>query len=206
MKLEILCESLETEPKTQCKVCLSFGDIGIIFVLAGTSCVKEEGRINNSSIIRWTFNPWHVIKKGPRHGHRYGQKPGDRENYSANQLKKCKKKFFQGIHDRFIRDETFRSRVIENDRNEDVCRLMDALADEHHTHHLTSQEYNHYKNNWWLRSNKTGSDTVPVQRRSDFKEALSTLQQLKQRRRSSQKSTISTEFFFMARFTVDSFL
>ena len=33
----------------------------------------------------------------------------------------------------------------------------------------------------WLRSNKTGSDTVPVQRRSDFKQALSTLQQLKEK-------------------------
>ena len=58
---------------------------------------------------------------------------------------------------------------------------MDALADEDHTHHLTPQEYYHYKRNWWLRSNKTGSDTVPVQRRHDFKQALSTLQRLKEK-------------------------
>ena len=70
--------------------------------------------------------------------------------------------------------------MIENDRDEDVCRQMDALADEDHTHHLTPQEYYYYKSNWWLRSNKTGSDTVPVQRRLDFKQALSTLQQLKE--------------------------
>ena len=81
-----------------------------------------------------------------------------------------------GIHDRFIRDEKFRNRLIENGRDEDVCRLMDALADEDHTHHLTPQEYYFYKSNWWLRSKKTGSDTVPVQRRPDFKQALSTLQ------------------------------
>ena len=43
-------------------------------------------------------------------------------------------------HDRFIRDETFRNRMIENSRDEDVCRQMDALADEDHTHHLTPQE------------------------------------------------------------------
>ena len=55
--------------------------------------------------------------------------------------------------------------------------LMDDLADEDHTHHLTPQEYYYYKSNWWLRSNKTGSDTVPVQRRPDFKQALSTLRQ-----------------------------
>ena len=67
----------------------------------------------------------------------------------ANQLKKeCKKKFFQGIHDRFIRDEKFRNRMIENGRDEDACRQMDALADEDHTRHLTPQEYYHHKSNW----------------------------------------------------------
>ena len=85
-----------------------------------------------------TSVPEYVIKKGRPHGHRYGKKPGDKEYYTANQLKKkCKKKFFQGIHDRFIRDETFRNRMIENGRDEDVCRQWDALADEDHTHHLT---------------------------------------------------------------------
>ena len=70
--------------------------------------------------------------------------------------------------------------MIENGRDEDVCRLMDVLADEDHTHHVTPQEYYHYKSNWWLRPNKTGSNTVPVERRLDFKQVLSTLQQLKE--------------------------
>ena len=116
--------------------------------------------------------PDYFIKKGRLHGHRYGKKPGGKEYYIANQLKKKCKKFFQGIHDRFIRDETFRNRMIENGRNEDVCRLTDVLANEDYTHHLTQQEYYHYKSNWWLRSNKTGSDIVPLQRRSDLVESL----------------------------------
>ena len=66
-------------------------------------------------------------------------------------------------------------------RNEDVCRQMDVLADEDHTHHLTPQEYYHYKSNGWLLSNKTGSNTVPVEHKPDFKQALSTLQQVKQK-------------------------
>ena len=37
--------------------------------------------------------------------------------------------------------------MIENGRNEDVCRQMDALADEDHTHHLTPQEYYHLREN-----------------------------------------------------------
>ena len=113
------------------------------------SCVKEEERIRNSSSIRWTFQvPSTSSRKDDLTGHRYGKKPGDREYFSANQLKKkCKKKFFQGIHDRFIRDETFRNRMIENGRDEDACRQMDVLADEDHTHHfdptriLPLQEY-----------------------------------------------------------------
>ena len=91
------------------------------------------------------------------------------------------KQFFQGIHDRFLRDETFRNRMIENGRDEDVCRQWDALADEDHTHRLTPQEYYHYKSNWWLHSNKTGFNTVPVEHRPDFKQALSTLQKKRPR-------------------------
>ena len=40
------------------------------------------------------------------------------------------------------------------------------------------------------------SNTVPVTRRLDFKQALSTLQQFERRRRSSKKPTMGTKFFF----------
>ena len=85
-------------------------------------------------------------RREDNHGHRYGKKPGDKEDFTANQLKKrCKKQYFQGIHDRFIRDPELRNRMIENHRDEDLCRRWDALAAEDHTHHLTAQEYLHYK-------------------------------------------------------------
>ena len=120
-----LCELLDTEPKTQCKVCLSYWDIGIVYCTCGH--FLRKGRGANQKFIKYTMDllsiPEYVIKKGRPHGHRYGKKPGDREYFSANQLKKkCNKKFFQGIHDRFIRDETFRNRMIENGRDEDACR------------------------------------------------------------------------------------
>ena len=50
--------------------------------------------------------------------------------------------------------------MIENHRNEDLCRRWDALADEEHTHHLTAQEYLYYKSKWWLHSNKQGSNVA----------------------------------------------
>ena len=179
------CELLETEPKTQCKVCLTYWNIGIVYCTCGH--FLRKGRGENQKFIKYTMDLLSVIKKGRPHGRRYGKKPGDREYYTANQLKKkCKRKFFWGIHDRFIQDETFRNRMIG--RDEDVCRQSDALADEDHTHHLTPQEYYHCKSNWWLRSIKTGSNTVPVEHRPDFKQALSTLQQLKQKEEGARRN------------------
>ena len=138
---------------------------------------KERGK--SQQFINYTMDLLsvleYVIKKGRPHGHRYGKKPGDKEYYLANQLKKkCKKKYFQGIRDRFIRDPEFRNRMIENNRDEELCRKWDALADEDHTHHLTSQEHSLYKCYWWFHSNKQGSNTVLVKHRPDFKKALST--------------------------------
>ena len=123
----------------------------------------------------------YVIKKGRLHGHRYGKEPGDKEYYVANQLKKkCKKRQFQGIHDRFSLNHTLRVRMIENNRDEEVCRRWDVLADEDHTYHLSEKEYFYCKNKWWFHLNKSGSDTLPLGKRSDFKQALSTLERLQQ--------------------------
>ena len=124
--------------------------------------------------------PNYYVKKGRHHGHRYGKKPGDHEYYIENSLKKkCKKKFYLGIHDRFIGDEKFRKNMFDIGRNEQICREMDKLADEDYTYHITPEEIRVYKNNWWIRSNTVGSDTMPVRHRPDFKQALSTLRQLK---------------------------
>ena len=107
--------------------------------------------------------PYYYFKKGRPHGHRYGKKPGDYEYFVANSLKKkCKKKNFLGIHDRFIRDEKFRKNMFDVGRSEEPCREMDKLANEDHTHHITPEEISVYRNNWWIRSHTVGSDTMPV--------------------------------------------
>ena len=89
------------------------------------------------------------------------------------------KKHFLGIHDQFIRDERFRKNMIDLGRSEEICRVMDKLANEDHTHHITPDEIRVYRNNLWIRSNFVGSDTMPVRHRADSKEALSTLRHLK---------------------------
>ena len=69
--------------------------------------------------------------------------------------------------------EKFRKNMIE------LGREMYKLANEDHTYHIIAEEISVYRNNWWLRSNTVGSDTMPVRHRADFKQALSTLRQLK---------------------------
>ena len=149
---------------------------------AGTSCEMERRRTRNSSSTPWISSRFRItfFKKGRPHGHRYGKEPGDHEYFTANSLKKnCKKKFFLGFHDRFIRDKKFRKNMIDIGRNEELCREMDKLANEDHTHHITADGIRVCRNNWWIRSNIVSSDTMPVRHRADFRQALSTLRQLK---------------------------
>ena len=134
--------------------------------------------------------PEFVTREGRPHGHRYGKLPGSREYYLVNNLKKgCKKKDYERIHDRFLRDDVFRRRMIENNRDEKVCRAWDVLADEDHTYHMSQEEYFYYRNNWWLHLNKSGNDTQPLRKRSDFKQALSTLKSVYTKKLEENKSS-----------------
>ena len=49
-----LCELLETKTKTQCTVCLSYWNIGILYCTCG-HLLHKEVPIKNSSITRWIF-------------------------------------------------------------------------------------------------------------------------------------------------------
>ena len=170
------------EPKAQCKVCLSCWDVGIVYCTCGHFLRDDttENKKYIKSVLDLFSIPHYYIRKGRPHGHRYGKKEGDHEYFIANQLrKKCKKREFLSIHDRFIRDARFRKTMIELGRTEEVIREMDKLANEDHTHHATEEEINVYRSNWWIRSNFVGSDTIPIRHRADFKEALSTLRRLK---------------------------
>ena len=177
-----LCELLDMEPKAQCKVCLSYWDIGIVYCTCGHFLRNDttENKKYIKSVLDLFSIPNFYIRKGRPHGHSYGKKEGDQEYHTANQLqKKCNKRQFLSIHDRFIRDAWFRKTMMELGRTEEAIREMDKLANEDHTHIATEEELNVYRSNWWIRSNFVGSDTMPIRHRADFKEALSTLRRLK---------------------------
>ena len=177
-----LFDLLETDSKTQCNACQSYCSEGIVYCTCG-HLSKET--VANRGFIEYTLDflsiPEYVIKKGRLHGHRYGKLPENKAYHLANNLKKrFKKKDYEGIHDRFLRDHAFRRRMIENNRDEKVCRAWDVLADKDHTYHMSQEESFYYKNNWWHHLNKSGNDTQPVRKRSDFNQALSTLKRLHQ--------------------------
>ena len=105
-----LFEPLETDPKTQCKACLSYWSEGIVYCTCG-HLLKEI--VANRSFMVYTLDllsiPNYVIKKGRPHGHRYGKTTEQRDYHIAHNLKeRCIKRNFTGIHDRFLRDHVFR--------------------------------------------------------------------------------------------------
>ena len=176
-----LFELFETDPKTQCKACLSYWSEGIVYCTCG-HLLKELAA--NFGVIEKTLDllsiSEYVIKKGRPHGHRFGQTPEKKEYHLAlNLKKKCIKKHFKGIHDRFLRGPEFRTSMLEHDRDEEVCIKWDDLADKDFTHYMTESEYFRYKQNWWISLNKSGN-TGPLRNCSDFNEALSTLNRLHQ--------------------------
>ena len=162
------------------------GDAGIVYCTCGHFLRDDttENKKYIKSVLDLFSIPNFYIRKGGPHGHRYGKKEGDQEYHTANQLqKKCEKRRFLSIHDRFIRDTWFRKTMIELGRTEEVIgergshteeviREMDRQANEDHTHHATEEEINVYRSNWWIRSNFVGSDTMPIRHRPDFQQAL----------------------------------
>ena len=134
-----LFEVFETDPKTQCKECLSYWSEGIVYCTCG-HLLKEI--VANRGVIEYTLDllsiPEYIIKKGRPHGHRYGKTPVKKECHLAHKLKKrCIKKHFLGIHNRFLRDPDFRKAMLEHDQDEDVCIKWDDLAEQDFSHYMT---------------------------------------------------------------------
>ena len=176
-----LCEIVDVEPKAQCRACLTYWDVGIVFCTCG-HFLNDDTTANKkyiNSFLDIFSIPNCYIRKGWPHGRRNGKKEGCKEYHTANQLqKKCRKNECNNIHDRFIRDLWFRKTMIELGRCE-VILEMDRLANEDNTHIATQEDIDVYRGNWWIRSNFVDSDTMPVRHRLDFKKELSTSHRLK---------------------------
>ena len=54
--------------------------------------------------------------------------------------KKCRKKGYDSIYDRYIRDKAFRKAQIEHGRTEQMIIEMDKLANEDHSYKASREE------------------------------------------------------------------
>ena len=147
-----LCELLEVEPKAQCKACLAYWVVGIIYCTCGHFLRDDttENKKYIKSVLDLFSIPNFYIRKGRPHGHRYGKKEGDQEyrHSRINSKRSVRRRQFLSIHDRFIRDTWFRKTMLELGRTEEVIREMDKLANEDHTHIASEEELNVYRSNW----------------------------------------------------------
>ena len=168
-------------PKHNAKHAWRIGTLASSTARADTSyeMIRQRTRSTSSPfLISFRFTTTTLGKVDPTvtaTGRRWSRIP----HFKSQLQKKCKKRGYLNIHDRFIRDTWFRKTMLELGRTEEVIREMDKLANEDHTYIATEEELNVYRGNWWIRSNFVGSDTMPIRHRPDFKKALSTLHRLK---------------------------
>ena len=173
-----LFELCDTIPKTQCKECLLYWNQGIVYCTCGHLLRENQ---SSRSVHRWQLDllsiPNYVMKKERPHGNRHRKTEEQIQHYIAHKLRRrCIKKNFEGSHDRFQKDSTFRDSQLRIDRTEEVCIQMDKDAQKDFTYRMSSDEYFRYKKNWWTLN--TSGRNEPMKLRSDFSEALTKLHRL----------------------------
>ena len=174
-----LFELCETIPKVQCSECFVYWNQGIVYCTCGHLLRENQ---SSRGILRWTLDllsiPNYVIEKGRPHGNRHGKTEEQIKHHIAHNLRRrCIKRGFEGIHDRYQNDSTFRESQPSIDRAEEVCIQMDKDAQKDFTYCMSQHEYFRYKRNWWISLNTSGRND-PMKLRSDFNEALTKLHRL----------------------------
>ena len=79
-----------------------------------------------------------------------------RRNDSHNVRKRCVKKGFEGIHDRFQKDLRYRDVQLKADRIGEKCIEMDELALKDFTHRPSTAEFESHKKTWSFSLNTSG--------------------------------------------------
>ena len=189
----------------QCKFCLNHCSAGVIYCQCGRLMTKDaaENKRYISGILDTFSIPRFYIRKNRPRGHRYGKSQGCKEYHTAHQLaKKCRKKKYDSIHDRYIRDKRPSERQwLRWVRSEQMIIEMDKLANEDHTYTASREEIEFYRGNWWIHTNVARVDSIPTRYEPEFKSALSTMQRLKRaedkKKQEASAQTVLT-FVFVA--------
>ena len=176
VELSELCEII---PKVQYSKYFLYWNQGIVYCTCGHLLRESK---SSRHLHRWQLGilsiPNCVIKKVRPHGNRHGKTEAQKEHFIAHNLRKrCIKRCFEGIHDRFQKDLRFRDSQLKIDRAEAKCIEMDEVAQKGFTYHLSSEEYERYKKTWSISLNTSGRN-APMKLRSDFSEALTKMHRL----------------------------
>ena len=132
--------------------------------------LKESESSQNFS--QWPLDalsiPHNVIKKERPRRARHGKTEAQKEHFMAhNARRRCLKKKFDGIDDRFQRDPEDRDSQLKIGWTEEKCIEMDKLAQKNHSYCPSSEEYERHKKNWYMSLTKSGRN-APMKLRSDF--------------------------------------
>ena len=156
-----LFELCETFPKAQCSECLLYWNQGRVYCTCGHLLKESE---SSRHLHQWRLGT--------------AKTDAQKEHFVAhNAWRRCLKKNFDGIHDRFQRDLTYRDSQLKIGWTEEKCIEMDKLAQEDHSHCPSSEEYERYRKNWYISLNKSGRN-APMKLRSDFRTAVTIMNRL----------------------------
>ena len=124
-------------PKHSAKYVCRTGTSASSTARAGTSCEMERKRTRDSSSTLLTcFRfPITTSRKGDPTGTATGRSKGITSTSSRIRSRRNARREIS-----WVRDERFRKNMIELGRSEEICREMDKLANEDHTHHITPEE------------------------------------------------------------------
>ena len=152
-----LFELCETIPKVQCSLCLLYWNQGVIYCTCGQFLVESESR-----------RKLNKLRLDVRHGKTEAQKE---YHVAYNEWKRCCKRVdgqeehYTGIHDRFLRDRTYRESQLKIAWTEQKCIEMDKL------YRLSKEEFKRYQGQWYHTLNKSGKN-APMRLRSEFRAAV----------------------------------
>ena len=131
-----LCELLDMEPKAQCKVCLSYWDVGIVYCTCGH--FLRNGTEENKKFVQYTHGSpldsqlLHKERATPRAPLREEAR-GSRVLHREFAQEEMQEEELLGYHTTgSYLDEKFRKNMFDVGRNEEICREMDKMANEDH--------------------------------------------------------------------------
>ena len=99
-----------------------------------------------------SFFPWCISRTRNEEGTSWPQIRNFQKTNNINWpiiWNRCKKDN-KGIHGCFLRDHVFHERVIQNNRDEEVCRAWGVPAEQDDNYRMSESEYCHNKQNWWI--------------------------------------------------------